>query len=99
MHRIINNNCPNNTSNKFSYVSGGSRSGNNCNLYINKSKTHKDFKYLGAKCWNVLPTYLRNSETTKIFSKIYKTKLISSIIDDHQYNVNNAFDFFYQLKE
>lgn len=100
MYRIINNMCPSNTSNKFSYINGGSRSGNNCNLYINKSKTHKDFKYLGAKCWNVLPTFLRNAENVKLFSKIYKVRLLNSIVDnDSQYSVNNAYDNFYELPE
>ncbi len=98
MHRIINNNCPTNTYNKFVYVSGGSRSGNNCDLYINKSKTHKDFKYLGAKCWNMLPTYLRISENTKLFSTIYKNKLLESITVNSLYNTNNAYDFFYKLE-
>lgn len=97
MYRIINNMCPSNSSNKFSYVTGGSRSGDNCNLYINKSKTHKDFKYLGAKCWNVLPTNLRSSENVKFFGKIYKVRLLNSIIDDSQYSVNNACDHFYEL--
>ncbi len=37
MYRIINGNCPTNFMNKFSYVSGGSRNSDHCNLYINKS--------------------------------------------------------------
>ncbi len=41
MFRIINEMCPSPMCNKFNYVSGGSRNGENCNLYINKSKSHK----------------------------------------------------------
>ena len=46
MYKIVNNMAPPNIINKFSYVSGGSREGNNCNLYINKSRTHKEFFYI-----------------------------------------------------
>ena len=56
MFRIINGQSPKNFMNKFTYISGGSRDGNNCNLYTNKSRTHKEFYYIGAKCWNLLVT-------------------------------------------
>ena len=60
---------------KFTYISGGSRGGNNCNLYTNKSCTHKEFYYLGAKCWNLLPHTLRNIENVKDFTNTCKNKL------------------------
>ena len=84
--------------NKFKFVSGGSREGDNCNLYTQKSKTHKEFYYLGTKCWNILPRDLRDLNDVKLFSKAYKTQLLNSIITDPKYEVNNCFDFFYKLK-
>ena len=50
MFKIINGNSPPQLRDKFVYITGGSRDGNKCNLYTNKSKTHKQFYYLGAKC-------------------------------------------------
>ena len=97
MFRIINNVSPSNCINKFSYITGGSRDGNNCNLYTQRSKTLKDFYYLGAKCWNNLPQILRNQSDVKTFSKCYKSNMLESIRNDPNYEVNNAFNFFYKL--
>ena len=36
MFRIIHNQSPSNVMNKFKFVSGGSREGDNCNLYTQK---------------------------------------------------------------
>ena len=99
MYRIINNHSPSNFMNKFKFISGGSRNGNNCNLYTNKSRTHKEFSYLGAKCWNILPQDLRNLTDVKTFSSAYKCRLITSIVADQDYQVNNSFDYFYTYKE
>ena len=88
MFRIINAQCPSNITNKFNYVSGGSRNAENCNLYIKKSKSHKEFNYLGAKCWNNIPKFLRGVENVKLFSKIYKGNLLKSIISDTAYKVD-----------
>ena len=96
MFRIIKNQSPTNFMNKFKYISGGSRNANNCNLYINKSKTHKEFSYLGAKCWNNISNELRNMEDVKVFSKCYKTRMLQSIINDPNYCSNNDFDIFYK---
>ena len=82
--------------NKFSFISGGSRDGNSCNLYTPKSKTLKHFYYLGAKCWNNLSSDLRNLGDAGSFSKIYKAELLQSIISDPNYIPNNSFDFFYR---
>ena len=95
MFRIIHDNCPTNFMNKFSYISGGSRSGESCNLYVNRSTSHKNFQYLGAKCWNNVPTDLRNLPDVKSFSDSYKKQLLSSITTDPNYNVDNSYDKFY----
>ena len=96
MFRIINNKSPSNFMNKFKFISGGTRDGNNCNLYTQKTRTHKEFYYLGAKCWNILPHDLRNLSNVKLFSKIYKTRLLIYITTDLQYEINNSFDYFYK---
>ena len=95
MYRIINDNCPTNFSNKFSYVSGGSRNGESCNLYINNSASHKEFHYLGAKCWNNLSPDTRRLPDISSFSKSYKLHLLSSVLIDPNYVTNNSFEYFY----
>ena len=99
MFRIIKNKSPSNFMNKFKFISGGSRDGNNCNLYTHKSKTHKDFYYLGAKCWNNLPHYLRDLDDVGRFSKSYKAQLLHAIINDYHYSPDNAYDYFYRPVE
>ena len=96
MYRIINENCPQHFIGKFSYISGGSRNGDNCNLYTQKSKSHKEFFYLGAKAWNILPQSLRSSDSVKIFSSSYKKFLMESALNDKNYHINNCFDVFYE---
>ena len=78
-------------------ISGGSRNGNNCNLYTPKFKNLKNVNYLGAKAWNHAPSNLRNMGDSKIFSKNYKTQLLDSIVNDPAYVVNNAYDYIYKL--
>jgi hypothetical protein len=68
------------------------RIGSSCNLYLNPSRTHKEFYYLGAKCWNNLSNELRNSSNVKEFSSKYKTLLLESIVADTSYVPCNAFD-------
>ena len=85
--------------NKFRFISGGSRDGNSCNLYTKKSRTHKEFYYLGAKCWNILPQDLRSLPDVKTFSSAYKNRLLASITTDPQYVVDNSFDNFYKYKD
>ena len=96
MYRVINGKSPPQFMDKFSYISGGSRDGNSCNLYTIKSSSHKKFSYLGAKCWNILPQSLRHTDTVKDFSDIYKKMLLKSIDVDPNYRVNNTFDVFYE---
>ena len=96
MYRIINDTCPSNCMNKFKYVSGGTREGSNCNLYMKKSKTLKDFYYLGAKCWNSIPNHIRVMDDVKKFSKCYKIELLNSATSDSNYRVNNAYEYMYK---
>ena len=98
MYRIINGLSPKHFMDKFSYISGGSRGGYNCNLYTNKSHSHKEFYYLGAKCWNILPQSLRNIEDVKKFSKIYKNQLLNSIVNNIDYKPDNKFDNLYKIE-
>jgi hypothetical protein len=82
--------------NMFRYVSGGSRDGANCNLYVQSSRKHKEFFYLGASCWNNLSPDLRSAQDVQVFSKMYKRTLINSVLNDPQYTINNAYDVFYK---
>ena len=99
MYRIINSLCPKHFPEKFSYVSGGSRDGEQCNLYTKKSKTHKEFYYLGAKAWNNLPRNIRESESAKHFASAYKKLLITSLTLDVDYQINNSYNYFYPTAE
>ena len=82
---------------KFVYISGGSRDAESCNLYTNKSRSHKQFYFLGAKCWNILPQEIRQAETVKNFSTTFKAKLMHSIEIDDNYLVDNTLDKIYQF--
>ena len=97
MFKIIKNQSPSNFINKFQFISGGSRDGNNCNLYTTKSKSLKHFYYLGAKAWNNIPQFIRNIDDVAKFNNLYKAQLLQSICRDENYIIsNNAFDFFYK---
>ena len=96
MFKIIKNQSPSNFINKFKYISGGSRNGSNCNLYTPKSPSLKNFYYLGAKAWNILPSHLRNMEDPKVFGNKYKSILLESIISNPSYAVDNSFDYLYR---
>ena len=98
MFKIINGQGPSNFINKFKFISGGSRDGNNCNLYTPRSKNLKIFYYLGAKAWNHVPSNLRNMSDSNVFSKNYKTQLLDSIVNDQAYVINNAYDYIHKLK-
>ena len=99
MFKIINGNSPPQLRDKFVYITGGSRDGNMCNLYTNKSKTHKQFYYLGAKCWNILPQPLRLAESAKTFSNTLKHRLLHNIEIDERYVVNNSYNYIYKLND
>ena len=96
MYKIINNQAPIGFMDKFNYISGGSRDGEKCNLYVKSSKSHKKFEFLGAKCWNQLPQSLRILDDGKKLSKNYKNILLATIKNDKFYKENNKFDFFYE---
>ena len=93
--RILHNQAPKQFQNIFSYVSGGSRDAEKCNLYITKSRSHKTFAYLGAKCWNLLADVCREFEDCKKFSKYLKSCFLNAIANDPLYTVDNKFDVFY----
>ena len=97
MFKIINGNSPPQMRDKFMYVSGGSRDGEKCNLYTNKSKSHKQFYYIGAKCWNTLPQPLRQAESAKQFSYVLKGRMLHSVKIDPKYIVDNKYDLIYKL--
>ena len=97
MYKIINGLSPPQLRDKFVYISGGSRGGNNCNLYTKKSKSHKQFFYLGAKCWNLLPQTVRHAESAKHFSITLKNNFFHSIDKDPNYLVDNTYDKLYEL--
>lgn len=96
MFRTIKGTCPPNFMNKFRYISGGSRHANNCNLYIPKSSNHKEFSYLGATCWNIIPHELRNLDDVKTFSNTLKAQFLSSISNDENYSTDNSYDYMYK---
>ena len=98
MYRILNEVCPKNFVGKFNYISGGTRDGENCNLYTKKSRSHKEFFYLGAKAWNVLPQSLRSSPSIGNFSNSYKQSLIATMVSDENYCTDNTFDCLYLVK-
>ena len=98
MYKIINEKAPLQFRDTFSYVSGGSRDCENCNLYYTKkSRSHKQFYYLGAKCCNTLPQSLRHADSANKKSSSYKTKFLNAIKIDAYYKVDNSFDIFYLL--
>ena len=98
MYRILNETCPNHFTGKFNYISGGSRDGENCNLYIQKSRSHKEFFYLWAKAWNLIPSEIRESESINKFKNIYKALLLSTMTGDAAYQTDNTYDKFYPVK-
>ena len=83
---------------KFNYISGGSREGENCNLYTQKSRSHKEFFYLGSKAWNLIPSEIRESESINQFKNIYKALLLSTMTGDEAYQTDNTYDKFYPVK-
>ena len=97
MYKIINGMSPPQLRDKFIYVTGGSRDGDKCNLYTKKSRTHKQFYYLGAKCWNMLPQPLREAEDAKKFSSELKNQLLQSVQVDDKYTVDNTHDYIYKF--
>jgi hypothetical protein len=47
MFGIFKGNCPTNFEGKLSYISGGSRNANNCNLHISNPEVIRNFFFLG----------------------------------------------------
>ena len=84
MFKIINGNSPPQLRDKFVYITGGSMDGNMCNLYTNKSKTHKQFHI---------------TTSTKTFSNTLKCRLLHNIEIDKRYVVNNFYNYIYKLND
>ena len=95
--KTIKNYCPKNMVDKFSYISGGSRSGENCDISIPRSKSFKQFSFQAAKCWNILSPDLREIDDPSKFAKVLKARLLKSVIKDTNYSINNGYDFYYQI--
>ena len=97
MYKIINGFSPPQLRERFIYISGGSRDGSSCNLYTKKSKSHKQFFYLGAKCWNLLPQTVRQAESAKQFSNVLKNGFFKFIESNKNYKVDNTYDSLYSI--
>ena len=68
-------------------------------IQINPGLIRNSSIYLGAKFWNILPNHLRTLDDVKLFSKQYKQQLLNSIQTDNNYKLENAFDYFYKVKQ
>ena len=99
VYKILNGACPKSFDDKFNYISGGSRNAENCDLHAPRSRSQKHFYYLGAKCWNSVPPELRSVDNANSLSKFMKNRLLKSIKDDQNYQVNNAYNYFYKIKD
>ena len=97
MYKIVNGFAPAAFISKFAYISGGTRDADRCNLYLPKSKSHKTFSYLGAKCWNSLSTEIRTAETADKFSSSLKLAFMNEISSNETYQTNNSFDYFHMI--
>ena len=82
----------------FSYISGGSRDAEKCNLYTPTSRSHKSFEFLGAKCWNSMPQSLRTSGNVDTLVSQLKQYFMNEVCNNSQYRINNKFDFFYETE-
>ena len=65
---------------------------------MKKSKDfyYLDFYYLGAKCWNSVPSHIRETDDIKKFSKCFKAEMLNSITSDLSYRINNGYDYIYK---
>ena len=99
VHDIINEKCPKQFIGMFQESPGSTRGATSRNLYIEASKSHKTFTYLGALCWNKIPCEIRNIEDQGRFKKFYKMALMGKLYSDTEYKTNNGYDFFYPCTE
>ena len=91
MFKVINGIAPPSVYGLFNYCSG-SRSSEQCNLAIDSRATTREFKHLGAKCWNDVPTSIRESLNVNSFRKRYKSILLETFKNKASYDYNNVFD-------
>ena len=66
-------------------------------VYTQVSRSHKEFFYLGVKAWNIIPQTLRASESIKKFTNTYKSLLLTTILNDDSYQIDNSYDNFYPI--
>ena len=75
----------------------GLRSSEQCNLIVDNTASHKEFKYIGAKCWNDVPVKLRVYESFKHFRKGYKNILFETYKNKVDYDHNNLYDSLLEI--
>ena len=97
MYKILNEKCPIQFIDKFRYVSGGTRNADKCNLYTIKSKSHKQFQYIGATFWNKIPQPIRESPNIGSFNSSIKISLYKMYYNDDKFIVKNVFDSPYEI--
>ena len=95
MYKVINNLAPEQFGHNFSYISSGTRDAEKCNLYTPKSKSHKSFSYLGAKCWNNTPESIRTAQSVESLTSNLKAAFMNEVANNTNYKVNNSFDYFH----
>ena len=91
MYKVINGIAPPSICDLFQYCSG-SRSSEQCNLVVETTVNSKEFQYIGAKCWNDVPTSIRESICSKGFSKRYKNLLFEKYKHTQEYNYKNLYE-------
>ena len=96
MFKVIKGIAPPNICNLFSYCSG-LRSSEQCNLNVDSTASHKAFKYNAAKCWNDVPTSLREYDSFKYFRKGYKQVLFETYKNKLDYDYCNLYDSLLEI--
>ena len=92
MYKVINGISPFQFVDKFSYISGGSRDGESCNIYTYKSKSR--FLYIldrNAGFYYHSPFAKLNLQK-RFKTNLYKSKLLDSIKKYSNYIIDNSFD-------
>ena len=96
MYKVINGIAPPKLCEMVNYCSG-LRSSEQCNLIVDNTASHKEFKYIGAKCWNDVPVKLRVYESFKHFRKGYKNILFETYKNKVDYDHNNLYDSLLEI--
>ena len=109
MYRIINETCPQHFTDKFTYISGGSRDGDNCNLYTKNPSHTRNSTIQEQKHGIFYPNHYEKVNLLKAFLLHIKmllwrncimmntiertTALMNSILFDEFYLIVNKFRF------